>query len=55
LNLEKPKKFMFTTLFVDNDYYVKRSQYKNTLYIYVYKKGFLSFNNVVAVKVVVNE
>jgi len=55
LNEGKPKKFMLKTLFVDNDYYVKRSQYKNTLYIYVYKKALLHFNNVVAVKVVVNE
>lgn len=51
----KPKKYMLETLFVDDDYYVKRSQYKNTLYIYVYKKTLLSFSNVVALKVVVNE
>ena len=55
MNEVKQKKFILTTLFIDDDYCVKRSQYKNTLYIYVYKKALLHFNNVVAVKVVVSE
>lgn len=55
MSIEKPKKFRLETLFLDDDYSVKRSQYKNTLYIYIYKKSLLSLNNVVAVKVIVVE
>jgi len=52
---EKPKKYLMNTLYVDDDYHVRRSQYKNTLYIYVYKRSFVNYYVVVALKVIALE
>ena len=53
----KPKNYKFTvnTLYLDGDYLIKRTTYKNRLYIYIYKYRFPSFHNIIALRVVVNE
>jgi len=55
LSSEKPKKYLTNTLFIDDDYQVRRSQYKNTLYIYVYKRAALRQHLIVALKVIALE
>jgi hypothetical protein len=46
------KNYRLETLYLEDGYLVRRSQYKNTLYIYVYKKVLLNYNVIVSVKVI---
>jgi hypothetical protein len=49
-------KFKVNTTYADNeDIYVKRASYKNTLYIYIYEKHMLHDKLLVALKVMVYE
>lgn len=51
MNKRRRKKFKIQTTFIEEDYAVKRAQYMNTLYIYVYKRSLLHYNQVLALKV----
>ena len=51
----KKYKFKVNTLYLDGDYLIKRSAYKNRLYIYIYKYRFPSFHNIIALRVIVSE
>ena len=55
MKLEKTKKYSLETMYVEDDYWVRRSQFKNTLYIYVYKRSFVNYYVVVALKVIALE
>ena len=52
-----PKKLRFqvNTLYLDDEYVVKRTAYKNRLYIYIYKYKFPRLYNVLAIRVMVHE
>ena len=51
-NLKKYK-FSVNTLFSDNDITVKRVDYKNTLYLYIYKKSVFRDRAILGLKVTV--
>ena len=53
-NLKKYK-FSIETVFSNNDIYVKRTAYKNALYLYIYKKSLLGDSLLVGLKVSVYE
>jgi hypothetical protein len=52
-----PKRYRFSvnTLYIDGDFIIKRTQYNDRLYIYIYKKSFPFYRNIIGLRVIVNE
>jgi hypothetical protein len=55
LNQQKVKKYMVKTLYAEDSYTLKRAQYNNVLYIYVYKNAIMGSNLILSVKVIALE
>jgi hypothetical protein len=55
LSSGKPKKYMVKTLYAEDSYTLKRAQYNNVLYIYVYKNAIMGSNLILSVKVIALE
>jgi hypothetical protein len=46
-------KFHVETSFIEDGYDYRSLQHRNKLYIYVYKRGYLRYDTILALKVVV--
>ena len=52
---QKRKKYSVRTLYVEGDYLLRRSQFNDVLYLYVYKRAILRTNLILSVKVIAYE